>query len=135
MESQVSGIIAQIKTENTTHNIAASAYGICDTSASTPAKTVDMTGFKLNTGVVGITITVKFIYSNTASNPTLNVATTGAKPIILYNGNAPGNTPETSWYEGSTVIFTYDGTNWVLNNGIGQDTKILIEDWTTQGGI
>ena len=129
MATQVNGIIAQIKTDSTTHNIAASAYGVCDTAANTPAKTVEMTGFKLNSGVVGITITVKFTYSNTVANPTLNVESTGAKPIILYDGNAPGTTPDTSWYEGVTVICTYDGTNWVINNGIGQDTKVLIENW------
>lgn len=129
MASQVNGTITQIQAGSTTHNIAASAYGICETPANTVAKTVAMTGFKLNSGVVGITITVKFLYSNTVNNPTLNVESTGAKPIILYDGTAPGTTPETSWYSNVAVIFTYDGTNWVLNNGIGQDTKVLIENW------
>ena len=57
---------------------AISHYGICSTAAGTSAKTVSCTGYKL---VTGSRITVTFLNTNTAANPTLEVNTTGAKAI------------------------------------------------------
>lgn len=118
MASKVSGVIEKIQTggsNGTTYAIAATAYGYCDTAANEPAKTVDMDGFKLNEGV---TIHVKFENSNTASNPTLNVQSTGAKPIVQYGTTAASTTDETSgWYAGAVLTLTYDGTSWVRDQG------------------
>jgi hypothetical protein len=38
--------------------------------------------------VQGAAITVKFTTENTAANPTLNINSTGAKPIKTYSGAA-----------------------------------------------
>lgn len=53
-------------------------YGVCSTDASTAAKTVQIDGFELREGAV---VYVKFTNSNSASNPTLNVNSKGAKAI------------------------------------------------------
>lgn len=83
-------------------------YGTCSTAASTAAKVVSCTDFALDKGA-GATILVKFTYSNTVGNATLNVNSTGAKNI--YN-NGAAITATTSWSAGSIVEFYYDGTNW-----------------------
>ena len=54
--------------------------------------------------------------ANSVANPTLNVNSTGAKPIMRYGTTTPGTTNTLSWYAGSVVSFTYDGTNWVQND-------------------
>ena len=59
-------------------------YGTCSTAAATAAKTVAITGFTLATGA---RVLVKFTVTNTASSPTLNVNSTGAKNI-MYRGSA-----------------------------------------------
>ena len=57
-------------------------YATCSTAASTAAKTVTCTGFSL---VTGARIAVRFSNTNTATNPTLNVNSTGAKSIYYRN--------------------------------------------------
>lgn len=88
-------------------------YGICSTAAATIAKTVAIKGFTLQSGAA---IAVKFTYSNTATNPTLNVNSTGASPIYsCYTNSAitSGNIAA-----GMTAFFIYNGTQWVLINPI-----------------
>ena len=86
-------------------------YGTCSTAAATVAKTVAVSGFVLE---VGATATVKFSYSNNASNPTLNVNSTGAKPIY-YNGAAI----TASYLKANRVYtFVYDGTNYLVAGDI-----------------
>ena len=85
-------------------------YGICNTSAATAAKVVSLSGFTLATGA---RIAVKFTYSNTASNPTLNVNGTGGKAILRYGINYVGTTKYLSWLANNIVEFVYDGSNWV----------------------
>lgn len=82
-------------------------YGTCSTAAGTAAKVVTCTGFVL---VTGAEITVKFIVTNTAANPTLNANNTGAKPIY-YRGSAIS-----AGYLASnrTYDFRYNGTQWDL---------------------
>lgn len=99
--------------------IGSTLYGTCGTGASTAAKVVTCANFdKLLTGV---TIHVKFTYSNTASSPTLNVNSTGAKTIYRYGTTAPSTTEDTSWKAGSVVSFTYDGTYWMMNDWQAND--------------
>ena len=97
-------------TANITH------YGTCSTAASTAAKVVSCTGFTLATGAK---ITVKFTVTNTASNPTLNVNSTGAK-AIQYRGSAIS-----SGYLAANRVYTfiYDGTNYQLIGDINTDTN------------
>lgn len=113
------GTIAKITAGGTTHLVASSAYGTCSTGASTAAKVVTMSNF--DTLITGMTIHVYFTYSNTATNPTLNVNSKGAKPIYKYGTTVPGTTAATSWQAGSIVSFTYN-TNansngcWMMND-------------------
>lgn len=85
-------------------------YGTCSTAADTAAKTVSITGFVL---VKGAVVNVTFTNANTAANPTLNISSTGAKNIRLNNANL---TMQNSWDAGETVLFTYDGTYWVMQS-------------------
>ena len=88
-------------------------YGVCSTSGSTTAKTVSCTGFSL---ITGAEITVKFNNTNTASNPTLNVNSTGAK-AIYYKGKA---VPSGYILSGGTYTFRYNGTQWELVGDVTQ---------------
>lgn len=116
MATKVNGLIQKVNPGNDTqYSIASTAYGYCQTAAATAAKVVDMTGFTL---LEGTTIHVKFQYANTAANPTLNVNGTGAKAIVLYGTTAAGTTNSTSgWQAGAVVSLTYDGENWVRDQG------------------
>lgn len=87
-------------------------YGVCENAGGTVAKEATLSGFSLSTGS---TIHVKFTYSNLADNPTLNVNSTGSKPIVLYGTTPVGKTPNTSWQAGAIVPLTYNGTSWVVN--------------------
>ena len=85
-------------------------YGTCSTAAATAAKTVACTSYALKTGG---RILVKFTNTNTASNPTLNVNSTGAKAIYV-NGSTVG--PYV--LQGGTIYeFVYNGTQYDLVNG------------------
>ena len=87
-------------------------YGVCSTAAGTAAKTVTVdNSFKL---VTGVSVTIKFSDKNSASNPTLNVNGTGAKPLYRYGTTVVSTATTTSgWIAGSVQTFTYDGTGWV----------------------
>lgn len=86
-------------------------YGYCETAAETVAKTVTIQDFTL---VTGRTIFVKFKYANTASNPTLNVNSTGALPIYRWGTTAANTTAATNgWQANSVIALTYDGTGWI----------------------
>ena len=112
MASKVDGLVQKIKSGDTTHGVASTAYGVCEIAASEPAKTVDMTGFTL---LEGTTLHIKFNNSNTAASPTLNVNGTGAKAIQF--GDMTADVDGTiGWRAGDIVEFTYDGTSWVANN-------------------
>ena len=91
-------------------------YCTCDTDSGTVEKIVSVTGFVLEEGA---RVTVKFLESNTAANPTLNVhsgnAYTGAK-AIMYRGTSSvsGSSNYYRWQAGDIIDFIYDGTNWVM---------------------
>lgn len=90
--------------------------GTCSTDAATAAKTVTFQNFVLTTGAH---IAVKFTIANTASNPTLNVSSTGAKAIRFNNANIPASYLKIGLYE-----FIYDGTYWnFIGGGGGSDTE------------
>lgn len=87
----------------------APSYAVCSNEGTTSAKTVSITNFKL---VVGAKVFIKFhnAHSSTAT-ATLNISSTGAKPILNIN-NQP-ITQYNSWSNGETVEFLYDGTSFV----------------------
>ena len=87
-------------------------YATCATAAATAAKVATCSGFTLTTGAV---VAVKFTYANTAASPTLNVNSTGAKSIAAYGTTA---LPINAWAAGATVVFVYDGTQWIINTAL-----------------
>ena len=85
-------------------------YGTCTTAEATSAKEVsDCTGFVLETGAK---VSIRFGYANSASEPTLNVNSTGAKSIRSSHGGV--GTLTYRWAAGQVVDFVYDGTYWLL---------------------
>lgn len=90
-------------------------YGTCSTAAATTAKIATSTDSKFSL-VTGAKVRIKFTYTNTASAPTLNVDSKGAKSIKAYGTTAP-----TIWWNaGDVVDFTYDGTNWIMGATQGE---------------
>ncbi len=86
-------------------------YGVCSTGASTVAKTVEIEGFELREGAV---VHIKFTNANSATNPTLNVSGTGAKPMYRYGTTALSTGTTTSgWIAGAVQTFIYDGSSWI----------------------
>ena len=93
-----------------------SHFGTCSTAAATAAKVVSCSGFTLATGA---RIIVQFTVTNTASSPTLNVNSTGAKAIVYRNAAiTASNLAANRVYE-----FVYDGTNYELIGDINTDTN------------
>ncbi len=115
-------------------------YATCSTSSSTAAKVASCSGFSLKTGAV---VAVKFTENNHATNPTLNVNGTGAKYIKTTANNDPeglvsgSTTPgSNAWIQGAVVEFVYDGTYWIMLNGMTASKywyglTILCNDTTT----
>lgn len=119
------GTIGKVTAGGSTHLIASTAYAVCETSASIAAKVATIQDNQAFTLMEGVTIHVYFIYSNTASNPTLNVNSTGAKSIYAYDLNSPGRDRFSGWEEGSILTLTYSTRNdsngyWMINNYTNQ---------------
>ena len=89
-------------------------YATSSDSASTVAKSATIVSGTLTTLTSGVQAIVKFAETNTASSPTLNIGSTGAKSIKRYGTTAVGQNQNESWVAGSPVLFIYDGTNWVM---------------------
>ena len=110
-------------------------YGTSVTGASTVNKkaTCDEFTTPMESCPAGTSVRVMFNYGNTAEAPTLNINSQGAKPIIRYGTTEPGTNKYYSWRDGSIITFTYDGTNWVMNDV--QDTasalKIANKEYTS----
>lgn len=99
--------------------VGSTLYGNCATAAATVAKVVTVSGF--DELLAGVTVHVRFAYTNTAANPTLNVSSTGAKPIFRYGTTTPGTSAATSWQAGTVVSLTYNTDAlstgcWVMND-------------------
>ena len=116
----ITGIVEQINASSNYYNIASTAYGYCTTAAGTTEKAVTIAGFKY---IHGVTIHVKFQYANTAPNPTLNVSSEGARPMMLY-GNTPMGTDDDTdgWKANAVISLTYEKVNdttgyWYRNSG------------------
>lgn len=96
-------------------------YGTCDSLAATTPKVVTCANF--DELVEGVTVRVKFKNTNTvATNCQLKVNNTAAKPILsTISGSA--YTGGGFWVAGEVVSFTYDGTNWCMNDCYYKDTQ------------
>lgn len=100
-----------------------SFYGTCATAAGTAAKVVtlaDATGWELKAGT---TVVVRFTNTNTASNVTLNVNSSGAKSIYYNNAAYTGSSSTVCGYAARNYMYTYDGTYWVwVAHGVDDNT-------------
>lgn len=88
-------------------------YGVCSTAAGTAAKTVNITSGTfptLDASATGTRITIKFTNANTASTPTLNVNSKGAKGIY-YKGTQITTDPSVSSVLQGICDFIYDNAN------------------------
>lgn len=87
-------------------------YGVCETPAEESEKKVSVPNFSLDSGA---RIAIKFINSNSALEPLLNVNETGAR-VIKYRDNVISNKflVENTIYE-----FIYDGLDWEVIGGAG----------------
>lgn len=117
------GTIAKVSAGGSTHLIASTCYATCTTAKATAAKVATVIDSQAFTLMEGVTVHVKFTYSNTASSPTLNVSGSGAKAIMRYGTTAVSTAAASSWRDGAVVAFTYDGTNWVENTGIDDNSN------------
>lgn len=116
LETTVDGISTRVgKTETKLIGM----YATSSTAEGTAAKVATITPalpsgatWELGTGTI---ITVKFTNANTAANPTLNVNSKGAKAIKTY-ANGTLTEVEYKWKAGSTFTFTYNGTNWLMQD-------------------
>lgn len=93
-------------------------YGTCSTGASTSAKVVTCKGFPAP--VTGTSIRVKFDSGNTANSPTMNVNNTGAYAIKSYGSTANMGY---KWYSGEVKDFVFDGSYWVMVDGMVASTS------------
>lgn len=108
-------------------------YCTCDTTAGTAAKVATIVSGTLTSLTAGDQAIVKFVNTNTASNPTLNIASTGAKAIKRYGTTSVGTTQATSWTAGATFTCVYDGTNWALVSWINTAYSEISEANITNG--
>lgn len=105
-------------------------YGTCTTAAATAAKVVTLgstAGWEL---VAGTIVGVKFSYTNTASNPTLNVNSSGAKSIIYNTGTITTSNLNKAGYANRIEYYMYDGSHWVWMNWSVDDNT-----WTANSSL
>lgn len=89
-------------------------YAICSDKANTPAKACDIPGFTL---ITGARVLINFSSEhNSATAATLNVTSTGAKPIKTCDGS--NITSENGHLLDNNCELYYDGTNWIIMNPI-----------------
>lgn len=106
--------------------VASSLYGTCVTSSDNPSKIITLPEFSTLLG--GLTFHVKFLYGNTASNPTLNVNSTGQRPLKARDSEY------VSYIEPGTIVsLTYDGHAWMVNGAVSgnRDRKLTRKNWIT----
>lgn len=127
------GLIEQVQIGSEVYGIASTAFGTCNTTAGVQEKTVNIPGFALQEGV---TIHVRFVNVNSATNPTLNVNGTGALEMRQYDSQVMGQTAETTgWQAGAVVSFTYikigDNGYWYRDQGYNTNTTYTIKNTYT----
>lgn len=102
---------------------AGNGIAVCSTAAGTPAKVVSVSDFiLLKNGIVS----VRFTNGISVANATLNVSSTGAKPIQI-DGIA---LPAKAIPENTTVAMQYDGSAWqiiAVNNSAVSSDELLVD--------
>ncbi len=106
-----------------------SRYGVCSTEANVAEKIVSISN--ITSLVEGLTIYVKFLNSNTASNPTLNLNNLGAQSIVQYGIiNAASDADTSGWQSNQIVPLIYDGSAWHFIKGYNTNNiYTLTEIW------
>lgn len=99
------GIMSKTINGTTTYVPVTIPYVTCDTTAI--AKVVTLANFSL---VTGARVTVKFTGAGVAGNCTLNVNSTGAKPIYYRGYQVPGDALQAN----TTLDLVYNGTQWEI---------------------
>lgn len=94
--------ITKKQTDNGIKPIGSNLFGTCSTSSGTAQKVVSMPDFDVL--VEGVTIHVYFSNANEASDPTLKVGSTEAKPI------------SGGWDASGVYSFTYYNGSWHQND-------------------
>lgn len=89
-------------------------YGTCSTAAGTATKAVSIDTNSKWELVAGSRIAVKFSNTNTASNPTLKVGNTDAKPIFYNTSVITSSYLSRAGYAKRVVEYVYDGENYVF---------------------
>ena len=97
-------------------------YATCSTAEGTVAKVATL-GAGSITLTAGVSVCVYFSNKNTASSPTLNVNSTGAKAIRV---NGAAITSPYYWQAKNTVTFVYDGTYWVMADSTANN---ILANW------
>ena len=125
--------VGKVTAGEATGAIGATLYGTCTTQASEQVKVASVPG--LDTLLPGLTIHVKFTNTNRAANPLLNIPTVGNDniPICLYGATTPGTEVQRSWFAGSVLSMTYDGSVWQVNNW--QDDTTYSNATTSAAGL
>lgn len=90
-----------------------SYWGTCTTAATTAAKVVTVSAAQNFRLEVGAMVTFKAPNTNTAQNPTINVNSTGAKPVFFDNAVITTGNLNKAGQNGRPATYIYDGTNWV----------------------
>ena len=107
----------KIKSKFLTGNTGGVFYGTCSTAAGTVAKVVECADFTADNLKAGTIIIVTFTATNSGAvaSLTMNVNSTGAKPIKYINNGTLGNLTSAGYLKANTEYpFYYDGTNWVV---------------------
>ena len=114
------GVIQKIALSNgnttTTHTIAASTIGVCNTAVGTAAKTITIADLRVTNG---LTISLSLTYGNSAASPTLSVNSGTAYPIVnLGTKNA-----------NDVVLLTFSNSKWYAAGG----ADVKVKDVTLGG--
>lgn len=99
-------------------------YTTCSTAAATAAKVVTLDNFVL---ITGAKLYIRFTVTNTAASPTLNVNSTGAKPIQYRNAAISARYLAAN----RTYCFIYDGYSYELVGDINIDTNTKVTQTVT----
>ena len=107
---EVGGSIRRMSVQAITAAIADGArlgmgYGVCSTAAATAAKTVSISNFVLLKNAI---VSVFFNLDVSVDGATLNVSSTGAKPIFLHGAALKAGVITSR----TVAMMQYDGTNW-----------------------
>lgn len=111
--------VGNLKGNSDTSSVAkATAYGVCTTASDAVIKEVTIPSNQFGGLVEGSRVSVCFLSANTASDITLKVNESEAKPC---NWNGYGISGLLKAY--TVYDFIYDGTQWRLVGGVDTDTK------------